>query len=249
MTVCINFDNSYARLPPRMFARLDPTSGDRAPARAREHQLGRTARHRSRRAFEPGRRGGARGKPGARRRGADRARLCRPSVRPLSCRSSATGARSCSGRSSAATARAATSSSRAPARRRSRAAATAARRWARCCASIIVSEAMAALGMPTTRALAAVDDRREGAARDAAARRRPDPRRRRATSASARSSISPPRAIPRRCGAARRSRDRPPLSGGWPAPQPLPRVARRRRRAAGGSRRASGCWSASSTAS
>ena len=38
----------------------------------------------------------------------------------------------------------------------------------------IVSEAMAALGIPTTRALAAVLDRREGAARDGAAGRRAD---------------------------------------------------------------------------
>ena len=42
----------------------------------------------------------------------------------------------------------------------------------------IVSEAMAALGIPTTRALAAVTTGEHVHARDAAARRRPDPRRR-----------------------------------------------------------------------
>jgi hypothetical protein len=41
----------------------------------------------------------------------------------------------------------------------------------------IVSEAMAALGIPTTRSLAAVDHRRERDARDHAARRGADPRR------------------------------------------------------------------------
>ena len=64
----------------------------------------------------------------------------------------------------------------------------------------LVSEAMAALGIPTTRALAAVTTGERGLSRDRAARRRADARRRRATSASAPSSSSPRAATSRRCG-------------------------------------------------
>ena len=74
----------------------------------------------------------------------------------ISCRSSATAAPSCSAKSSTRTASAATSSSRAQARPRSRAGATAAPRSGLCLREYIVSEAMAKLGIPTTRSLAAV---------------------------------------------------------------------------------------------
>ena len=85
----------------------------------------------------------------------------------------------------------ATSSSRAPGAPPSRAAATVAPPSGPVLREYVVSEAMAALGIPTTRALAAVDDRRAGGPRGPPAGRGPHPRRRRATSASARSNTSP----------------------------------------------------------
>ena len=90
------------------------------------------------------------------RLGADRTGLCRPPVRQLRAAARRWPRRPAGRGRGPPTAGGATSSSRAPGRRRSRGAATGARRWGRCCANIIVSEAMAALGIPTTRSLAAV---------------------------------------------------------------------------------------------
>ena len=82
--------------------------------------------------------------------------LCRASVWALSCLNLATGAPTCWARWWGATACATTSSSRDPGEPLSRAAATAEPRSDPCLREYIVSEAMAALGVPTTRALAAV---------------------------------------------------------------------------------------------
>ena len=96
----------------------------------------------------------------------------------------------------------------------------------------IVSEAMAALGIPTTRSLAAVADRRAGDARDRAARCGADARRH---------EPHPRRHFPvlrrarRRRGTApaRRPRDRPALSRGARRGEPVSRAVRSRDRAAG----------------
>ena len=194
------FDNSYARLPERFYARLAPTP----VAAPRLVKLNR--RWPLQLGLDPellasagGRRGAGR-QPRARGRRADRAGLCRTPVRQLRAAARRRARASCSARSSTATACAATSSSRARAARPSRAAATAARRSARCCANTSSARRWHALGIPTTRALAAVTTGEPVDARDRAARRGADPRGRRATSASAPSSSSPRAATSRRCG-------------------------------------------------
>ena len=156
MTVHFPFQNTYSALPASFFARVAPDPRGRAPADQAEPAAGRPARARSRPAGEPGRRRNPR-RQRACPTAPTRSRWPMPATSSaISCRSSATAARSCSARSSTATASAATSSSRAPARRRSRAAATAAPRSARCCANTSSARRWSALGIPTTRSLAAV---------------------------------------------------------------------------------------------
>ena len=112
----------------------------------------------------------------------------------------------------------------------------------------IISEAMAALGIPTTRSLAAVMTGEPVHARDGAARRGADTR-----------GVEPypGRHLPvlrrarRRRGAAAagRPRHRPPLPGRPRRGRALSRAVRPRDRAPGRIDRANGCWWASSTAS
>ena len=111
----------------------------------------------------------------------------------------------------------------------------------------VVSEAMAALGIPTTRALAAVTTGETGRSRDAAPGRGPHPRR---------LQPHPGRHVPvlrgaRRCrrGAPpRRSRHRPALPGSGSERSALPRASGSGDRAPRPSSSRNGCSSASSTA-
>ena len=132
----IAFDNSYARLPERFYARGEPDAGARRRgsfklnrALARELGLDPDA------LAAPEGVGGPGGQTRRRRAPSRSPRPTPGTSSATSCRSSATAARSCSARSSTGTARAATSSSRARGGRPSRAAATGGRRWGRCCAS------------------------------------------------------------------------------------------------------------------
>ena len=154
--ISLPFDNSYARLPERFYARLPPTPVA-APrlvklntALAAELGLDRRS------AGLAGRRGGPGGQP-HRASAPSRLRLPMPATSSAtSCRSSATAAPSCWARSWAATASVATSSSKARGRRRSRARGDGRAALGPVLREYIISEAMAALGIPTTRSLAAV---------------------------------------------------------------------------------------------
>ena len=133
--VHFGFDNTYARLPERFYARLDPTPVA-APRLiklnvelARSLGLDPDALASAARRRDPGR------QPRGRRVRASGAKPMPATSSATSCRSLATAAPTCWAKSWPATARATTSSSRAPAPRRSPAAATAVPRSAPSCAS------------------------------------------------------------------------------------------------------------------
>ena len=156
MTVHFPFENTYAALPANFFARVAPDARRRAAADQAEPAAGRRARARSRPAGEPGRRRDPRRQARA-RRAPSRSRWPMPATSSaISCRSSATAAPSCSARSSTRDGVRRDiqlkGSGPTPFSRRGdgRAALGPVLR------EYIVSEAMAALGIPTTRSLAAV---------------------------------------------------------------------------------------------
>ncbi len=130
------FDNTYARLPERFYARVAPTRVRRPAGRAGQRGRSPSCSVSSPEVLGVDRRR-ARSSPATTFRPApSRSRSpTRATSSAGSCPSSATGARFSWARSSAPTACGATSSSRAPDARRSRAGATDARARARCCAS------------------------------------------------------------------------------------------------------------------
>ena len=75
------FDNSYARLPDRFFARLRAHSRCRAPPRSAEQETRPASRARSGKACRTGGCGDSRGQPGAQWRRSARHGLCGPPVR------------------------------------------------------------------------------------------------------------------------------------------------------------------------
>ena len=163
-------------------------------------------------------------RPGRRHPGG--AGLRRTPVRRLRARGSATAGRCCSASSSTPTAGCATCTSRAPAGRRSRAAATGWPRSGPMLREYVVSEAMHALGIPTTRSLAVVATgrtvRREtvlpGAVLARVAEQPP---------AGRQLPVRPGHRRRRPAAPARRPRDRPAPPGRRRRRQPLPRPVRR----------------------
>ena len=154
--IALPFDNSYARLPERFYARLDADAGRRAAPDQAQRGAGRRARPRCRSAGLAAGRRGPGGQP-HRARAPSRSRSPMPATSSAtSCRSSATAAPSCWARSSVRDGVRRDiqlkGSGPTPFSRRGdgRAALGPVLR------EYIVSEAMAALGIPTTRSLAAV---------------------------------------------------------------------------------------------
>ena len=242
------FDNSYARLPERFFARLPPTPVA-APRLVRlNEKLARQLGLDPARLSSPEGVAILAGNRGARAGRTAGHGLCRAPVRPFRAAARRRPRHPARRGRRSPMACAATSSSRAPAPRPSPAAATAAPRSGPVLREYIISEAMARARHPDDALARRGHDRRDGPARNAPARRRADPRR---------VEPHPGRHLPvlrraRRCGggpAARRLRHRPALPRGRWRREPVPRAARSRDRAPGRACRADGCSSASFTAS